>query len=216
MRKLPWGILAAVALASLIIGGIAGFLLGIASTKVGSDFLESIVSGEEHADLAQPNVITRERFRLEYPSNWSVDVNDDDYDPDQNFTIESPGSAMVMFIIGTIETDPEENIQAQIAAFRKAMGSPAITRFDQYGNYQGKGAILRGTIMGSRTTVKVFSFCADGLTAIIAEHTPDEDMKYVKSGLALIEKSFSLQATAEDATTDPSDTPPPQNAKAGR
>lgn len=113
------------------------------------------------------------------------------------FSIESPGAAFVMFIIGETRTNPEDHVQEQIAALRKIMDTPMISRFQRFGQFSGTGATLRGKIFGIRTTSKVFSFYENDLTVIIIQQYPDEDLKYVQEGLTLIESSFSVRASGE-------------------
>jgi len=197
MNKVAPGVLA-----SLVIGVSIGFFLGIASTKAGRSFILDIVEDERKAEVSQPNKVVRESFTLQYPSNWKIAIDDEDYDPDHMFSIESPGSAFVMFVIGPGETEPENNLQAQIQQFTKLMTSPSIERFKNYGRLSGKGAILKGKILGIRITTKVFAFHQDDLTIITVQQYPDEDMKHVQEGFALIESSFLLFKKEKKDTQD--------------
>ena len=192
MNKVAPGTLVVAMSISLVVGGVAGFFLGIASTKAGKTFIRSIVEGEKNAEVSQPKKLVREHFELQYPSNWNIDVNDEDYDPDHMFSIESPGNAFVMFVIGNMETEPEDNLQIQTRQFEKLMSSPTIDRFERYGHLAGKGATLKGRIIGIRTTVKLFAFHQKGLTIMITQQCPDEDLTREQDGLALIENSFRI------------------------
>jgi len=189
---------------SLVLGGVSGFFLGVVSTQAGKDFFESLFEEEERPDVSHPIVLIRERFQLEYPGNWTVDIEDEDYDPDAMFSIESPGAAFVMYIIGAGEMEPEEILQIHMENFKKLMGNVAVERFEQLGSLTGKGAQLKGTILGFRTTTKIFAFCQDGLLLQIVQQCPDADLGYVKEGLELIENSFLLRsnATQEVETTE--------------
>jgi hypothetical protein len=202
LNRIHFIVVAIAVVVSLFVGGVAGFFLGIASTKAGKAFLADIVQDEQKADVSSPKKIVRERFQLQYPANWKIDVDDEDYDPDQMFSIDSPGSAFVMFIIGTAELDPEEHLQIQIRHHEKLMGRMSIDRFEKYGRFRGKGATLKGRIMGSRTTVKLFAFQQGGLSLMIAQQCPDEDLKRVQDGLNLIETSFALKATNKTETAE--------------
>lgn len=192
MKRFSLGALLVAIILSLAGGIISGFFIGVASVQAGKEFLDDLVEDEEKADVDRPQRLVREKFQLQYPSNWKVDVNDADYDPDQMFSIESPGSTIAMFVMGKLETEPEENLQDQISEFRKIMDAPKIERFEKLGRFSGKGATLRGKIFGIRSTVKAFSFYQNELTVMITEQYPDEDLKYVQDGLTLIEDSFSL------------------------
>lgn len=181
-------------LVSLVLGGVSGFFLGVFSTQAGKAFFESLFEEEERPDVGHPIVLIRERFQLEYPGNWTVDVEDEDYDPDAMFSIESPGAAFVMCVIGVGEMNPEEILQIHIGNFEKLMDNVAVERFEQLGSLTGKGARLKGTILGFRTTTKIFSFCQDGLLVQIVQQCPDADLSYAKEGLELIENSFLLRS----------------------
>jgi hypothetical protein len=195
---------------SLVVGVIAGFFLGAASTKAGKAFLNNILENEQKAEVSRPKTLVRDRFQLQYPSNWRIKVDDEDYDPDAMFSIESPGSAFVMFVIGAGETKPEDTLQSQIRPFEKLMNRPVVTRFERYGRFTGKGAILKGKVMGIRTTTRLFSLYQNGLTVMVTEQCPDEDLKPVQPGLSLIEKSFSLMA---DKSNETPKKPAPANGK---
>lgn len=193
MKKVSAGILAVAVAISLIVGGIGGFFLGIASTKLGKEFLEGLSKQEQMAAVEEPQKLVRERFELLYPANWSVNTDDEDYDADYMFSIASPGATFVLFMMGDVETDPQENIQNQITAYTKFLGNPTTARFCSYGKLTGEGVQLNGRVMGVKLTVKAFSFSKSGFTAIIVQQYPDDDLKYVEDGLALIERSFSLR-----------------------
>ena len=197
MKKVPVSILIVSIIIALLSGGAIGFLLGIASTKAGAAFLAGLADEEAPAQTDAPIRLARERFELSYPENWTIDTADEDYDPDHMFSIESPGTAFVMFAFGEIETVPADSLQNQVDAFSKLMGTPEIQPFDSFGKIQGCGAILRGTILGQKCTVKAFACYAEGMTAIIVQQYPDEDIQYVQDGLALIEASFTLIPEAE-------------------
>ena len=178
---------------SLIVGVITGFFLGIASTEAGASFLEDIAEQESQAQTDNPTRLTRDRFELLYPANWKIDVADEDYDPDQMFSIDSPGATYVMFVLGDLETDPAESLQAQIDSFSQLMGTPVIQTFESYGKLDGKGAILKGKILGIKMTAKLFACYSQEMTVIIVQQYPDEDIEYVQNGLDIIEESFMLK-----------------------
>ncbi|MBN2433603.1 MAG: hypothetical protein JXQ27_19215 [Acidobacteria bacterium] len=190
---------------SLMAGGVIGFFLGIASTKAGARSLSDIVEQEAPAKTDNPTRLVRDRFELLYPANWTMDVVDEDYDPDQMFAIESPGAAFVMFVFGDMETDPVESLQTQIDGFSKLMAESAIQPFENYGKLPGKGAVLQGRILGTKVTVKAFACYSQGMTVIIVQQYPDKDFRYVKDGLILIEESFVLKPSKQEHTPNKPD-----------
>lgn len=187
------GVLVLAVSGSLIAGGIGGFLLGVATSELGAAFLTGMVEQEQPARTQHPREIVRERFELRYPENWTIDTADEDYDPDHRFTIESPGAAHVMFFIGQAVLDPEDAVRDQIEAFSSLMGAPSIERFESYGRLAGRGAVMRGRILGISVTVKAFACCAEGVTAIIVQQCPDDDAGLVRDGFELIEQSLMLR-----------------------
>ena len=92
----------------------------------------------------------RNAFRLQYPSNWRIDVDDEDYDPDTLFSIESPGSTFVLFEIGKVGIEPEHYVQDLIRSYRKRMSKPVVSRFERYGRFTGKGQCSKGGSWGSK------------------------------------------------------------------
>jgi hypothetical protein len=118
------------------------------------------------------------------------------------FSINSPGNAFVMLVIGSGEMAAEDTLQRQIRQFEKLISNPTIDRFESYGSLTGKGATLKGRNMGVRLTVKLFAFHQDGLNITIMQQCPDEDLKHVQAGLTLIENSFRIQTNDKKETPD--------------
>ena len=187
---------------SFIVGGVVGFIAGVASTKAGSEFLDELVEQETQADVEHPKNMVRPAFELQYPGNWRIDTDDEDYDQDQLFSIESPGAAFAMFVIGQMETDPEQGLKNQLEAFGRIYQNAPATRFERYGSYAGKGAVLKAKVLGVATTARLFSMYEDGWTVMITQQCPDEDLKYVEDGLSLIEESFRLRTEGTAASKD--------------
>jgi hypothetical protein len=194
VKRFSSRLLAFAVIASLLVGGVTGFFLGIGSTKIGKQFLEDMVEDEQQADVSNPSKVQREKFEIQYPSNWKVDTEDEDYDADTMFSIDSPGSTFVMFVIMPGLVDPDEMVQIQIEQFRKLVSTMSVTKLERYGSHTGKGAKLTGKTLGISTTTRVFSFKQDNMTIMITEQCPDDDRPLAQAGLKLIEKSFKLKA----------------------
>lgn len=184
-----------VVVVSLVIG-VAGYFLDVVSIKAGEEFVDRLFEDERNADISHPQVLTCNSFQLRYPKNWKIDEDDEVYDPNQNFSIESPGSSFVMFAIGTLEMSPEERLKFYVREYEK-MGAVIIERFERYGRYSGKGAILTRKNMGIQTTIKLFAFSYKGFNAIITQFWPDEDFMMVHTGFGLIENTFSVTTIDE-------------------
>lgn len=181
----------------LIVGCCGGFGLGLLATKGGARALEDFVSDEETANVGETKTISRAKFRVEYPGNWTIDDVDEDYDPDHLFSIDSPGSCHVQFVLFDTATDPASSLDAQVSAFvPKIIKEPSQKPMDSWGSFEGKGVILDGSIMGvQRGTVRIFS-SADrdkDVTFTVIEFCFDEDMSSVSPGFELVRKSFELK-----------------------
>lgn len=193
MKRVPFALFIAAIVVALMVGGIAGFLFGVASTRMGQAFLAGLGKREERAQTQNPKTIDRERFRLQYPTNWSIDANADDYDPDHVFSIRSSGFAFVRFAIGDDTASPEENLQPYIASFEKLSDTSTETRFEKYGSYTGKGVAFARRPSGLSITTKVFSFRQDDLSVVVVQHCPDKLLGDLQSGLSLVESSFTIK-----------------------
>jgi hypothetical protein len=79
----------------------------------------------------------------------------------------------------------------------------AVENFERYGRHAGKGATLKGKILGTRTTVKLFALSQDGLTVMITQQCPEEDLNQVQAGLDLIESSFLLRTNTNNMFPNP-------------
>src|SRR5262245_53949127 len=106
---------------------------------------ESLWESEQAADVRATKSIVRERFRLEYPGNWTIDVEDEDYDPDHLFSIDSPGSCHVSVIVYDAAIPAEQCVAAQVRSFvPKLVKDPVQTPFTRWGAYDGAGNRLAG------------------------------------------------------------------------
>lgn len=191
-KKFGKGVLILCSLVSLGLGLTVGFVGGVASTEKGAAFLGEMLSSESAADLRNAKALKRPRFQLNYPGNWKVDKLDDDYDPDLNFSIDSPGSSFANFVIGSGDLDPKDNVEHQREAFLKYMPNMTTKALAGYGQYKGEGIQMKGRILGFPTTVCAYSFRHEGLTFIVVTQCPDEDYKMVGPGLKQIASSLEI------------------------
>ncbi len=180
-------------LLALGVGLVVGFAGGVLVTKAGRTFLAGLVESERPAQVARPQTLAREQFQLQYPGNWKLDREDEDFDPDHAFNIESPGSAFIMFHIGKATLEPDAALEQQVAAFSKLMDRPAQAHFSRWGGFTGQGVVLRGRVLGIPTTIKPFVFSRDGQSVIVVQYYPDEDQAAVLPGLQLVERTFALR-----------------------
>lgn len=142
---------------------------------------------------AQGTQIKRDSFSVKYPTGWTIDTEDPDYDPDALFSFDSPdGNNMIMFIIMGMTIDPDEMLEQQVTEFQKQLiKKPEITPFTQWGNYTGKGKILRGKLMGVlKGFVRIFVYTDNGKAMLVVQQCYDDDFKTLEKDYTLIEQSF--------------------------
>lgn len=194
MNKLGAGLLGCGV--GVLLGCAGGLLIGIGSTDMGDDLLEGLVSTERKADVRDVKSIERPAFTVKHPGNWKVDTEDEDYDPDHMFSIDSPGNCFTMFIVFDTVTDPGETVQSQIDTYvPKLMKSPTQTPFTRWGRYEGTGMKLEGRVLGvTPGSLRVFSHADEkaDLSFVVVESCYDEDRKATEAGFELIEDTFQL------------------------
>lgn len=64
MNKGTPNILVIAVIISLVVGGIAGFFLGIGSTKAGKAFIHEIFEEKKTAEVSRPNKLVREQYEV--------------------------------------------------------------------------------------------------------------------------------------------------------
>ena len=180
----------------VLLGCAGGVMIGIGTTNTGEEFLEGLVSAERKADVTDKTSIARPAFTLQHAGNWKVDVEDEDYDPDHMFSIDSPGNCFSMFIVFDTVTDPEDTVQAQIDTYvPKLLKNPTQTPFSKWGSFEGTGMKLEGKVLGvTPGSLRVFCHADEkaDLSFVVIESCYDEDRKATQSGFDLIETTFTL------------------------
>lgn len=144
--------------------------------------------------LAQQHLtIKRDGFSLNYPADWKIDTEDEDYDPDALFSIDSPdGENMIMFILFTEPVDAENLLQAQVDAFSgELVKKPEITSFNSWGNYKGEGKLLKGKLLGVfNGFVRIFVYGDENKTMLVVEQCYDKAYDTLKKDYDLMASSF--------------------------
>jgi hypothetical protein len=168
---------------------------GVGSVKVAREAFVAAFQDERSADVDHPERLDRQTFRLQYPGNWKVDTAAADYNPDRNFSIDSPGTSFVMFIIASGELDPKLAVEAHVSQqTAKLMRDATRTPFERWGAYRGAGVLLTGKMLGlSPGTIRIFAFREGEQTVTVIESTSDDDRDKVAPGFALIERTFQVK-----------------------
>lgn len=124
--------------------------------------------------------IDRDSFSVKYPSTWSIDTKDEDYDPDALFSLDAPAEgATMMFMIFDSVIDTDDMLKAQEEAMTKEVikKPTSITKFDSWGNYKGKGILIKGKILGVlKGQVKIFIYTDEHKSMLVMEQIYDSDL----------------------------------------
>ncbi len=182
------------ALVAFGLGAGLGFGAGIGVSGAGAALLDGLVESEAPADVDHPVALERRGFALSYPGNWTIDTADEDYDPDEAFSIDSPGSAFASLRFYGLEMDPEDHVTAQQGAFARLMPEAKVERFTRLGELDGRGMILRGRMLTIPATVKIFAHARPDATLLVVMQTPDDDAPMTEPGFALIARTLKLTA----------------------
>lgn len=141
--------------------------------------------------------IDRDSFSLKYPSTWSIDTKDEDYDPDALFSLDAPAEgATILFMIFDSVIDTDDMLKAQEEAMTKEVikKPSSITNFYNWGNYKGKGILIKGKILGVlKGQVKVFIYTDDHKSMLVMEQIYDSDMLVTGAEFEQIAKSFKFK-----------------------
>ena len=177
---------------ALFVGIVIGFALGVMTSEAGKKLLEDFLASEARAQVDRPRSLERPRFRVEYPRNWKVDSDDEDYDPDGLFSIDSPGSSYVQFTFSQGENDLDTILEIYLNQFRDLMSGEKEEALLRYAGFEGKGIMLQGKIMGFRERIRILALHAEGVTVTVVELAPISDLNLVQPGLDLIESSLRV------------------------
>jgi len=177
----------------------AGLALGVYSTEFGKQLLAVATSVEEPAEVVQTTTIARKHFQLEYPSNWTLAKNDEYFDIDHYFSIDTPGYSYVLFAIWRVDAPPRDDLQDSIKYFSKLLRVSRTSSFAKWGRYSGSGVHLAGKYDGEPAEVRVFSHSSDDLTFMVTEFFDTATKHHVKSGYDLIEATFVLHSADKES-----------------
>jgi hypothetical protein len=178
----------------LIIGGFGGFVAGVASIKAARSFFIDLFTNESPANIKSPMTHDSTNFVVQYPGNWKIDTEDEDYDPDHYLSIDSPGDSFALLTIVDGEHDTKEGVEKAIAFYEGSfMKTKSREPFQAWGNYEGEGVALRGKVLSIFAgEIRIFSHTSQEKTFTVIEFTYDEDQKKVDPGFKLIQETFQL------------------------
>jgi hypothetical protein len=139
--------------------------------------------------------IDRQRCSFVLPGKLYLGKIDSSFNEEGYFRILSRESEnrMQMFVYDS-QIDIDERVNAQMNALNSpdVFSAKTIERISRFGNYQGKGVIMKGTYTGGviQGKIRVFCYSTTGKGFLVIQQT-------IKSAdtanFALVEKSFLLK-----------------------
>ena len=183
----------------LLVGVLVGFGLGTVTTRQVRRAADG--AQEEPADVASPKALEREGFQLKFPGNWRVASEEDDFDPDAYFSIDSPGGSYVTVEVIDEPIAVDEEVRQCVADFvPEWISRPAKEPFTTWGGYEGLGLHLTGrTAYGDQGGVRIFAHSTDRGAFVVIEVYYDEGLEHATPGFELIRETFKLQLPAAPA-----------------
>lgn len=140
--------------------------------------------------------LDRELYKMSYAGDWSVDSSDKDFDWDSYFTLDSrSGSGFISIFVFNTGIDARDAVDQQIKAhLAKTMKDGKVTSFNNWGNYKGEGANIKGKLMGSfKGNINIFSYSSDTSSFLAVYQLLDSDAEKDQPGIDLIKSSFHLK-----------------------
>ncbi|HYM94835.1 MAG TPA: DUF4339 domain-containing protein [Chitinophagaceae bacterium] len=140
--------------------------------------------------------ISRPAYELNYPSGWIPDTEDKDFDLDGYFAIDGPvEDATSIFFIYNVPIDEKTHIATQVKIhLERVIKNGDVSYFDNWGNFKGHGAIIKGKMMGVfKGETKIFCHSGKNCSFVSFMQYLDSDREIVLPGFQLIESSFRLK-----------------------
>lgn len=131
---------------------------------------------------------------FDYPSNWNIDTQDPDFDPDYLVTFQLPQDAFVLIMVYASEAGATEVLADTVAAYQSSMQSLTKTHdlTNWFGMY-GVGQRHTGILEGNQYTLTVFERPVnDELSIEVITLHLTEDATLLRPGFQLIAKSLNF------------------------
>jgi len=167
------------------IGAVVGMVIG---TLLGSGVAVLIMHAARPAS-------ERPGYALQFPGNWRVASEEEDFDPDAFFSIDSPGSSFVTIELIDEPVAVDEEVRQCVADYvPEWLARPDKETFTTWGAYRGLGLALTGTtVHGDEGGVRIFAHSGDNGAFVVVEVFYDEELGHVEPGFELIRRSFSIR-----------------------
>lgn len=140
-------------LPGLLYAGTVALILAVLFLGGSSGRLEGL------PDLHNVQRVDRDGFSLEYPGNWEIDVSDEDYDPDYDFSIGTVfADATLQFWFYGEPMDSAECVDQTFLNLSQGFDVERGNPMESWGGYPGAG--FRGRLSIEGNPYVVISFCS--------------------------------------------------------
>ena len=144
---------------------------------------------ESPADIENPITFGRDNFTVQHPGNWTVDSSGLNQDAGQ-LSIESPGDCLVMLTFLPTKFDQQDIRDRYIEEFGVLLSNAKQTPFGHWGQYDGAGMKLTGTLVILPGSFRIFTHSQSEGGFVVVEQCYDEDMDNVRPGFEQVERTF--------------------------
>ena len=184
----------------LLVGVVVGALLGagiaLRATKARVPSHGPVAAAP--ADVDHPETLKSPSFTLQMPGNWRVASEEEDFDPDAYFTIDSSGDSFVTIELIDEAIAVDDEVRQCVADYvPEWIARPSKRAFTDWGAYKGLGVELTGTTSdGYEGGARIFAHSSDQGSFIVLEVYYADELPQVAPGFELIRKTFQHRKQA--------------------
>jgi len=193
MNKPGWGFVALFSVVSAFAGGVIGFLVGVGTSAFGQEVFDEVSMIEERAEIENPVTLNQSLYTLQYPGNWSIDYQREDYDAEHFFYIDTPGGSYIEVTVEEFGSDPQESLDEKLEWYEEYFNYPEYSDITRYGSYTGSGKIVKCRGLGYGETYRFFAYSDGNKTFTVIEYIYDMDSDLCKPGFDLIERTLKIK-----------------------
>ncbi|MEM6469491.1 MAG: hypothetical protein AAF802_07955 [Planctomycetota bacterium] len=192
--------LAAVLLTAFLLfplGLMIGFCAGVYTTELGQQIITGAFAEEELADTSVCQEIETDRFSLSYPANWILAEEEENFDINGYFSIDSPGFSYVLFEIWNVDASAQDLTAETLEYYEQIVKTESFSDFDSWGGFTGVGTTITGKTLGSPVRVNIFSHSSDSYSFTVVEYWDSETESLVEPGFRKIRETFRFRESAD-------------------
>lgn len=146
-------------------------------------------------DLKRTSAHDSATMTFDYPGNWWIDTEDEEYDPNAYVSVEPVHEAFTRIMLYESEAGPEAEVEVTLESYRESATRWRNEQpFATWGSFRGTGISVDGVIEGQQFRLRVFvAPVLDGMLLEIQTMWAVSDESSVMPGFDLIEASFRLK-----------------------